>query len=84
MPVGDLTSRLWNDANAMISPISTVMTTFLTSLIMLCGGLFMCFYTSWRLSILAFTTIGPITLLYRIYSKWSKQINKEIWTAMGE
>lgn len=30
----------------------------------------MCLYISWRLSILAFTTIGPITLVFAIYSKY--------------
>lgn len=44
---------------------------------MLVGGLVMCLYTSWRLSILAFTTIGPIVLVYRVYAKWSRQVTKE-------
>jgi len=81
---GNLTSRLWNDASAMISPINTVLTTLLSSSIQLVGGLFMCLYTSWRLSVLAFTTIGPITLMYRIYSKWSRTINKEIWASLSD
>ena len=37
-----------------------------------------CLYTSWRLSILAATTVGPITLIYRDYATWSKKINKDV------
>jgi len=34
--------------------------------------------------VLAFTTIGPIVLIYRVYSRWSRKINSEIWAALGD
>jgi ABC-type multidrug transport system fused ATPase/permease subunit len=34
--------------------------------------------------VLAFTTIGPIVLVYRVYAKWSRKINHEIWAALGD
>lgn len=80
---GDLTSRLSGDVYAMVQPVQSALATLLSSFVMLAGGLVMCLYTSWRLSILAFTTIGPIVLVYRVYAKWSGQINKEIWAAYG-
>jgi len=44
----------------------------------------MCFYTSWKLSILAFTSIGPILYLTGMYATWSKEVNRQIWTALGD
>eukprot|EP01125_Pyxidicula_operculata_P018213 TRINITY_DN6461_c0_g1_i2.p1 TRINITY_DN6461_c0_g1~~TRINITY_DN6461_c0_g1_i2.p1 ORF type:complete len:857 (+),score=171.12 TRINITY_DN6461_c0_g1_i2:240-2810(+) len=81
---GDLTSRLTQNTSAMISPVQTMLSTLLAALISLVGGLIMCIYTSWRLSILAFTTIGPIILIVRAYAKWSKRINSQIWASLGD
>lgn len=81
---GELTSRLSNDANAMVAPCQTVLSSFLQNLIGLVGGLFMCFYTSWRLSILAITSIAPIIQITRVYAKWSQFINRQIWAALGD
>eukprot|EP01128_Nolandella_sp_AFSM9_P007822 TRINITY_DN4407_c0_g1_i1.p1 TRINITY_DN4407_c0_g1~~TRINITY_DN4407_c0_g1_i1.p1 ORF type:complete len:948 (-),score=189.43 TRINITY_DN4407_c0_g1_i1:48-2849(-) len=84
MAVGELTSRLRSDVYGMVSPVQSLLSTFLSSLLYLGGGLVMCLYTSWRLSVLAFTTIGPIVLVYRVYSKWSRNINRQIWAAWGD
>jgi ABC-type multidrug transport system fused ATPase/permease subunit len=48
---GELTSRLSNDANAMVAPCQTVLSSFLQNLIGLVGGLFMYVLTH-QLSIL--------------------------------
>ncbi len=45
---GELTSRLTNDANAMVAPCQTVLSSFLSNAFSLFGGIFFCFYTSWR------------------------------------
>ena len=45
---GELTSRLTNDANAMVAPCQTVLSSFLSNILLLFGGIFFCFYTSWR------------------------------------
>lgn len=81
---GDLTSRLGENIRAMIAPIQSMMNTLLSSGFQLLGGLFMCMLTSWRLSILAFTTIGPVTLLYNEYSEWSRNVHTQIWSYVGE
>eukprot|EP01105_Mastigella_eilhardi_P013870 TRINITY_DN3160_c0_g1_i4.p1 TRINITY_DN3160_c0_g1~~TRINITY_DN3160_c0_g1_i4.p1 ORF type:complete len:703 (-),score=174.85 TRINITY_DN3160_c0_g1_i4:879-2987(-) len=81
---GEVTSRLAWDTEEMLSPAEGLLTSLMSSLISLVGGLFMCLLTSWRLSILAFTTVGPICLVTHIYAKWSKHVNKEIWAAHGD
>jgi len=81
---GDLTSRLNSDARAVLSPVQLLLSSVVTAGINLVGGLAMCLYTSWRLSMLSFTTIGPIILAYRVYSRWSRRINSEIWGARGD
>mmetsp|Transcript_2144 Transcript_2144/g.4280 ORF Transcript_2144/g.4280 Transcript_2144/m.4280 type:complete len:596 (-) Transcript_2144:143-1930(-) len=81
---GQLTARLTNDANAMVAPIRTMLNSLVTNVIYVVGGLVMCFYTSWKLSILAFTSISPIIYLTGMYADWSKTVNKEIWSALGD
>ncbi|KAK3232680.1 hypothetical protein CYMTET_56981 [Cymbomonas tetramitiformis] len=81
---GDLTSRLSYDSNAMVAPCQTMLSSTLQNLLALVGGLFMCFWTSWKLSMLAFTTILPITYITARYAKWSSQLNRQIFTALGE
>lgn len=53
---GDLVSRLSGDVSALVQPCQTMIGTLLSSSLQLCGGIFMCFHTSWRLSMLAFVT----------------------------
>jgi ABC-type multidrug transport system fused ATPase/permease subunit len=66
------------DIYDMVALFNQMLSSTLSSLVSLGGGLIMCIATSWRLSILAFTTIGPITLVIRIYSKWAKNITRYI------
>lgn len=81
---GELTSRLSGDALAMVEPCQTVLGDFLSNGLSLIGGIIMCFVTSWRLSVLAITSIGPIIQVTRTYAEWSRFINKEIWAAYGD
>jgi len=57
---GHLTSRLTNDVNMMMQPIQSSLSQLLQNILMLFGGLIMCYYTSYQLSMLAFVTVGPI------------------------
>ncbi|CAD7947713.1 unnamed protein product [Amoebophrya sp. A120] len=84
MHTGQLTSRLTNDVSAMVSPLSTIMNDLVSNTILLVGGIFMAFYTSWRLSILGICVVPPITFMYRRYSRWAKGINRGIWQAYGD
>jgi len=82
--VGDLTSRLGRDVNATVSPVQKSLQALFSHTLSLIFGLGMCFYTSWRLSMLAFTAIVPIIYLTETYAKWSSEINKQISTDMGD
>eukprot|EP00808_Paulinella_micropora_P004913 g72239.t1 len=57
---GELTSRLTGDVYFMVSPIRSMLASFLNNLIHLVGGAYMCFHTEWRLGVLAITVVGPI------------------------
>ncbi|CAB1110551.1 ABC [Ectocarpus sp. CCAP 1310/34] len=81
---GKLTSRLTSDVNAMVSPCTYMLGTLFSNILLLAGGMVMCFVTSWRLSMLAFTTVGPIYHITQRYAKWSQQLNVEIYVAYGE
>lgn len=60
---GDLISRLSGDVSALVQPIQTMIGTVISSSIQLSGGIFMCFHTCWRLSMLAFVTVAPMMYL---------------------
>ena len=83
MSTGELISRMTNDIGGMLTPLRTMLQTTLSNIILLFGGLIMCFITSWRLSMLAFTTVAPVLFLTQQYAKWSKNINRAIWAAFG-
>ena len=63
MSTGQLTNRLADDAMQMLSPLGWALTHLLESSISLVGGLVMCLYTDWKLSILAFTSIYPVIVI---------------------
>jgi ABC-type multidrug transport system fused ATPase/permease subunit len=81
---GNLTSRLSNDANGMVAPIQTTISTLLSNTISLIGGVAMCFFTSWRLSLMAFTTVLPVMHCTEVYAVWSQRLNRQIYAALGE
>ena len=56
MKTGDLQQRMSSDIRSTASPIFSALPTLLSNLILLVGGVVMCFVVSWRLSMLAFTT----------------------------
>ena len=79
---GQLTSRLTNDVSFMVSPIQSMLGTLISNSILLLGGICLCFFTSWRLSMLAFTTVGPIIHVTQVYSAWSQTLNRKIYAGM--
>ena len=84
MRTGDLQSRLSNDISTMVQPIYTTFSTVLSNLTLLVGGVVMCFHTSWRLSMLAFTTILPMMHITGVYADWSQKINKQIYQHLSD
>ncbi|CAN0033345.1 unnamed protein product, partial [Laminaria digitata] len=81
---GKLTSRLSSDVNAMVSPCTYMLGSLFSNILLLGGGMVMCFVTSWRLSMLAFTTVGPIYHVTQRYAVWSQKLNVEIYVAYAE
>lgn len=68
----------------MLSPIQSVLSSFLQNVLLFGGALMLCFLTSWRLAVLAITSISPIVQITRAYAQWSSFINKDIWAALGK
>ncbi len=68
----------------MLAPIQSVLSSFLQNVLLFCGALFLCFFTSWRLAVLALCSIAPIVQITREYAIWSGFINKDIWAALGK
>eukprot|EP01063_Lacrimia_lanifica_P009139 TRINITY_DN16173_c0_g1_i1.p1 TRINITY_DN16173_c0_g1~~TRINITY_DN16173_c0_g1_i1.p1 ORF type:complete len:903 (+),score=221.75 TRINITY_DN16173_c0_g1_i1:44-2752(+) len=81
---GQLTAVVGSNTAAMVSPFNTLINTLLANFILLCGSLVMCVVVSWRLSLLAFTAVGPIIYITGRYAKWSKNINRQIWDRFAE
>jgi ATP-binding cassette subfamily B protein len=81
---GDLTARLTGDAQLMVTPVQRNLSTFLQSALTLLGSMIMCFVVSWRLSLLAFTTVAPAMYITQTYAKWSATVNKQIRTELGD
>lgn len=79
MRVGDLTQRMGGDVSRMLAPISNSLSSILQNSMLLVGGVVFCFLTSWRLSMVAYTTVLPIMHATEAYAKWSGKINREIY-----
>jgi len=75
---GRLISRLTNDLDMMMAPIQSSLSSLLSNCLILVGGMVMCFLKSYRLSMLAFVTIGPISYLWEQYALWSKKLAREM------
>lgn len=81
---GRLLSRLTNDLDLMMSPIQSSLSSLLSNVLILVGGMIMCFVKSYRLSMLAFVTVGPISYLWEQYAKWSKGLAREMISFWAE
>jgi len=81
---GRLISRLTNDLELMMAPIQSSLSSLLNNVLLLIGGMIMCFTKSYRLSMLAFVTVGPITYLWELYAQWSKGLAREMLAHWAE
>jgi len=81
---GRLISVITNDLNLMMSPIQSSLSSLLSNVLILLGGMVMCFYKSYRLSMLAFVTVGPISYLWEQYALWSKGLAREMLSHWAE
>ncbi|CAK9235108.1 unnamed protein product [Sphagnum troendelagicum] len=81
---GELTSRLTNDVSSMAEPVNWMLSALLRNLLSLAGGFGMCFFISWKLSMLAFTTMAPIMHITAVYSRWSRELNRKRYALLAE
>ncbi len=79
-----LTSRLTNDVSSMAEPVNWMLSALLRNLLALGGGFAMCFIISWKLSMLAFTTMAPIMHITAVYSRWSRELNRKRYALLAE
>jgi hypothetical protein len=66
MTTGQLTARLGQDLQQMLMPLQWALSQLLQSALSLVGGLFMCLLVSWKLSMLAFTSIFPVIVITQV------------------
>eukprot|EP00930_Biecheleria_cincta_P033732 TRINITY_DN23363_c0_g1_i1.p1 TRINITY_DN23363_c0_g1~~TRINITY_DN23363_c0_g1_i1.p1 ORF type:complete len:1001 (+),score=177.30 TRINITY_DN23363_c0_g1_i1:317-3004(+) len=78
--IGQLTSRMTNDANSVTTPVNQLMNTVLANCITLVGGLVMCFRTSWKLTMLCFSMIGPVLYMTQAFAEWSADNQRQVWS----
>ncbi|CAK9204177.1 unnamed protein product [Sphagnum jensenii] len=81
---GELTSRLTNDVASMAEPVNWMLSALLRNFLALGGGFLMCFIISWKLSMLAFTTMAPIMQITAVYSRWSRELNRKRYALLAE
>ncbi|BFI16174.1 protein MpABC65 [Marchantia polymorpha subsp. ruderalis] len=81
---GELTSRLTNDVSSMAEPINWMLSSIVRNLIALVGAFVLCFSISWKLSMLAFTTMAPIMHITAVYSRWSRELNRKRYALLAE
>lgn len=81
---GELTSRLTNDVSSMAEPINWMLSSIVRNLIALVGAFILCFSISWKLSMLAFTTMAPIMHITAVYSRWSRELNRKRYALLAE
>ena len=81
---GRLLSCLTNDLDLMMAPIQSSLSSLLNNILILFGGMIMCFVKSYRLSMLAFVAVGPISYLWEQYATWSKGLAREMLAYWAE
>lgn len=82
--IGQLTSRMTNDVTQVLAPVRQLLNTVLANVLLLAGGLFMCFLISWKLTVLASTMIGPVIYLTGLYARWSQKLNLKVQTSVAD
>ncbi|KAL2630546.1 hypothetical protein R1flu_015232 [Riccia fluitans] len=81
---GELTSRLTNDVSSMAEPINWMLSSIVRNAVALVGAFILCFSISWKLSMLAFTTMAPIMHITAVYSRWSRELNRKRYALLAE
>ena len=81
---GVLTSRMNNDVTAMVGPARTLLNDLLGNTILLIGAGALCLMTDWRLTVLALSSVTPITYGYNVYYQWSRLLNRTIWSSISD
>jgi len=80
---GELLSRVTNDIDNISQTLQQTMSQLLTSLLTVVGILFMMFYTSWLLAIIALVTIPLTVVVTAVIAKRSQKLFVAQWTHTG-
>jgi ABC-type bacteriocin/lantibiotic exporter with double-glycine peptidase domain len=81
---GHLISRLASDLEMIMSPIQSSLSELLRNILIIFGGMFLCFWKSYCLSMLAFVTIGPISFSWESYAWWNNDLAREMLSRWGD
>ncbi len=76
---GDLLAKLHDDTRSVLAPVKYTLSSVLGALLGVAGGLIMCLNVSWRLSMLSFAILGPLTMITTIYSAWASKLWSRVW-----
>ena len=67
-----------------MAPVTYSLSTLLRNMVLLIGGVTMCYVISYQLSMLAFVSVGPIMFLWDLYARYSERLNREMLSAWAE
>jgi hypothetical protein len=65
--------------NLATTPIINVFPQLLSASFNLIGGASMCFRISWRLTVIGLTSIGPLSLIMKIYLEVVSRLQESRW-----
>eukprot|EP01084_Bolivina_argentea_P146608 256662_1 len=74
-----LVDRLEYGLNDALSPFLSLTNSTITNTISLIGSLYFCWQYSFRLLLLAFSTLGPMTYLSVLFQKWHRSSMRAVW-----
>eukprot|EP01124_Arcella_intermedia_P020188 TRINITY_DN27693_c0_g1_i1.p1 TRINITY_DN27693_c0_g1~~TRINITY_DN27693_c0_g1_i1.p1 ORF type:complete len:651 (-),score=184.50 TRINITY_DN27693_c0_g1_i1:19-1938(-) len=81
---GELINRLSADCEVIQNAVTVNVSMFLRGFVQLLGAVAMCFYTSWKLTLVVISIIPLIIIFALIYGKYIRSMSKEVQDALAE
>ncbi|ETO33358.1 ATP-binding cassette transporter, subfamily B, member 4, group TAP protein PpABCB4, partial [Reticulomyxa filosa] len=75
----NLSERLEWGLRDMLAPFQNILSSLIRSSIGLVGAVIICWNLSWRLTLLAFSTLGPMTYLSMLFSRFHNSTMRVVW-----
>ena len=82
--IGDLTSRLTNDVGSVRAAVTSALVELLTQSLSLIGSLSLMVLLNWRLSIIVFVIVPPVTLLARYFGTKIRKLSRSIQDRLAD